>query len=108
MTVMLIIIRELVQYYKNLRLKNLHNVIVGHLNINSIRNKFEKLLYRKINSYINTYLNSGICGFREAFSAQYCLITMTEKIKNVLDKGGIGGALLTELSKAFDCIQHDI
>ena len=33
---------------------------------------------------------------------------MTEKIKNVLDKGGIGGALLTDLSKAFDCIQHNI
>ena len=33
---------------------------------------------------------------------------MTEKIKNVLDKGGIGGALLTDLSKAFDCIQHDL
>ena len=69
---------------------------------------FEKLLYQQINSYINKYLNSGLCGFREGFSAQHCLITMTEKIKNVLDKGGIGGALLTDLSKAFDCIQHDL
>ena len=57
---------------------------------------------------MNTYLNSGLCGFREGFSAQHCLITMTEKIKNVLDKGGIVGALLTDISKAFDCIQHDL
>ena len=69
---------------------------------------FGKLLYQQINSYIKTYLNRGLCGFRESFSAKHCLITMTEKIKNVLDKGGIGGALLTDLKKAFDCIQHDL
>ena len=32
---------------------------------------------------------------------------MTERIENVLDKAGIGGAFLLDLSKAFDCIQHD-
>ena len=25
-----------------------------------------------------------------------------------LDKGGLGGALLTDLSKALDCIKHDL
>ena len=33
---------------------------------------------------------------------------MVEKWKEALDKGGSGGALLTELSKAFDCIKHDL
>ena len=32
---------------------------------------------------------------------------MVEKWKEVLDKGGLGGALLMDLSKAFDCIKHD-
>ena len=32
---------------------------------------------------------------------------MVEKWKEALDKGGLGGALLTNLSKAFDCIKHD-
>ena len=59
---------------------------------------FEKLLYQQINSYINTYLNSGLCGLRVGFSFHYFLITMTEKIKNVHDKGEICGALLTDLS----------
>ena len=33
---------------------------------------------------------------------------MVEKWKEVLDKGGLGGTLLTDLSKAFDCIKHDL
>ena len=33
---------------------------------------------------------------------------MVEKWKWALDKGSLGGALLTDLSKAFDCIKHDL
>ena len=31
---------------------------------------------------------------------------MTEKFKESIDKGNVFGALLTDLSKAFDCIDH--
>ena len=33
---------------------------------------------------------------------------MVEKWKEALDKGALGVALLPNLSKAFDCIKHDI
>ena len=69
---------------------------------------FEKLLSQQINSYIKMYLCDDLCGFREGFSSQHCLTVMIESIREVLDKGGIAGALLTDLSKAFDCIQHDL
>ena len=35
-------------------------------------------------------------------------MTIFEKWEDLWDKGGLGGALLTNLSKAFDCIKHDI
>ena len=33
---------------------------------------------------------------------------MTEKFKESIDKGNAFGALLTDLSKAFDCIDHTL
>ena len=33
---------------------------------------------------------------------------MTEKFKESVDKGNAFGALLTDLSKAFDCIDHTL
>ena len=46
--------------------------------------------------------------FSSRFNTQNCLLVMIEKWKEVLDKGGLGGPLLTNLSKAFDCIKHDL
>ena len=33
---------------------------------------------------------------------------MIEKWKKSVDNGGVFGALLTDLSKTFDCISHDL
>ena len=33
---------------------------------------------------------------------------MTEKWKTAVDNGGVFAALLTDLSKALDCIPHDL
>ena len=46
------------------------------------------------------------CGFRQRFSAQYCLISITEQWKKVTDKGKTFPALLTDSSKAFDSLLH--
>ena len=46
--------------------------------------------------------------FSKRFSAQHCLLTMIEKWKKCLDNKGYCGALLTDLSKAFDCIPHNL
>ena len=58
--------------------------------------------------YFNHILSKWQCGFRKGFSTQHCLLVMTEKWRKCLDKGGISGAILTDLSKAFDCILHNL
>ena len=47
------------------------------------------------------------CGFRKEFSAQHCLIAMIEKWRQSLDSGRQVAAVLSDLSKAFDCIDHE-
>ena len=47
-------------------------------------------------------------GYRKGYSSQHSLIAMFEKWKENLDKGGECGALFVDLSKVFDCLQHDL
>ena len=45
-------------------------------------------------------------GFRKGFYTQHCLVSMIEKWKESVDKGGAFGALMTDLSKVFDSLNH--
>ena len=69
---------------------------------------YEKCLYKQIRNYKEDILTNFQCGFRKGFNAQQCLTVMIEKAKGIMDKGGHFSALLTDLSKAFDCLPHDL
>ena len=69
---------------------------------------FERLYCNQIEQYIEPYLSTYQCGFRKNFSAQNCILLLIEKWKKCLDKKGACGVLLTDLSKAFDCLRHDL
>ena len=65
-------------------------------------------MYDQIYAYIDNYLSPYLCGFRKGFSTQHCLTVMLECWKKAIDKGKLAGALLTDLSKAFDCINYEL
>ena len=65
-------------------------------------------MYIQIYEYLNKILSKWQCAFRQVYSAQHCLLVMVEKWKQCLDNGGVSGALLKDLSKAFGCILHDL
>ena len=69
---------------------------------------FERYIYNQMNEYFDKILSKYQCGFRKGFSTQHCLLLMLERFKIALDKKGSYGALLTDLSKAFDCLSHDL
>ena len=74
----------------------------------NISKVYERCLYDQISNFFEDVFSKYQCGFRKGYSAQHCLLVMIEKWKKIVDYGGVFGALLTDLSKAFDCIPHDL
>ena len=42
------------------------------------------------------------------YNAEHCLQVITEKMKEARDKNKVRAAVLTDLTKAFDCLKHDL
>ena len=61
-----------------------------------------------MSAYITNYLSPFYCGFRKDFSTQHALSRLLEKWKISLDSGWKIGAIFLDLSKAFDCLRHDL
>ena len=76
--------------------------------MNLMSKVYERCLYDQMSEFFDNIFSKYQCGFRKSYSAQYCLLVMIEKWKEVVDNGGAFGALLTDLSKAFDCIPHNL
>ena len=58
--------------------------------------------------YLNQIFPKYQCGYRKGYKAQHCLMTMIEKWRKFLGIEGHAGALLPDLSKAFDCMVHEL
>ena len=69
---------------------------------------FEKLICRQLLNHFDNILSKFQCGFRKGYNLQHCLLLMIDKWKKAVDNNKVLGALLTDLSKAFDCICHDL
>ena len=65
-------------------------------------------MQKQINDYISNFLYTYLCGYRKGFSTQLALLSLIKKWKKALDNKGFGGAVLMDLSKAFDTINHDL
>ena len=69
---------------------------------------FERSMFKQMSSFFDDIFSKYQYGFRKGFSTQQCLLALLEKWKRSIDRGKVFGALLTDLSKAFDCLNHDL
>ena len=69
---------------------------------------FEQIIYDQLSEYLKRCLNSIFCRFIKAHSTQHALFKLLQAWQEELDKGGFVGTILMDLSKAYDCLPHDL
>ena len=74
----------------------------------SVSKVFEKIIQKQFSSFIDEVLSPFLCSYRQCFKIQYALLSLIEKWKNTLDNKGYTGAVLMDLFKAFDTINHEL
>ena len=58
--------------------------------------------------HFDTILSHLLSGFRQGYSTQHALCRVIESWKRCLDTKVIVGTILMDLSKAYDCMPHDL
>ena len=85
---------------------------IGNYRPVSILNCFSKIydrfLHNQIASFSNEFLSDFISAFKKGYSTNHVLMRLIENWKTALHKNLFTGAVLMDLSKAFDCIPPDL
>ena len=61
-----------------------------------------------MSSFVDNVISPCLCGFRKGYSTQHALLLLMNKINKSLDLKQKVGLMMMDLSKAFDCISHDL
>ncbi len=98
---------EIMPLYKkgdNLKKENYRPVSV----LSCVSKIFEGVIVDQLSQYFEAHLSEYVSGFRKGHDCQSVLFRFNECIKSHLDNNQVAGAVLTDLSKAFDCLPHDL
>ena len=70
---------------------------------------FEKYILSKLShSFLNNILSNKISAYRKGYSSQHVLLKLTEEWRKMLDQNKVVGVVIMDLSKAFDCLPHEL
>ena len=74
----------------------------------AISKVFERIFFDQISDFMADKLSPILSGFRKRYSTQHALLYMLHNWQREIDQGKRVGVVLMDLSKAFDCINHDL
>ena len=69
---------------------------------------FGRTMFIQMPTFFEDIFHKQQCGFHKDYNIQQCLLKMLEKGKGSIDEGKVFGELLTDLSKAFVCLHHEL
>ena len=62
----------------------------------------------QLNTYFRDIFDEASSAFRTEYSCQDTILALTEKFKKAIKEHQSAGAILMDLSKAFDCMPHKL
>ena len=69
---------------------------------------YERFLNDSLSNFTDKILSKFVSAYRKSYSSNHFLLKLIEEWKKSLDDKNIIGAVLMDLSKAFDWIPHDL
>ena len=69
---------------------------------------FERVFLQQMSNFVSNIISPYLCGFRKGYSTQHALLRLMNKLNISLDKKHKVGLFMMDLSKAFDCVPHDL
>ena len=76
--------------------------------LNCFSKIFENVKKGQMMPFIQNHLSIFLSTYRSCYSSQYVPIRLIEEWRQKLANDDFVGAVLMDLSKAFDCISHDL
>ena len=69
---------------------------------------FERFLLNQLLPFIDKMMSSLLSAYRSRYNTQHVLLRLIEQWRACLDYNKVVGGILMDLSKAFDCLPHDL
>ena len=69
---------------------------------------YEKVLKNMLVEKMNDHFSPFVAAYRENYNTQHVLIRLLQEWRLYLDNNYFVGDVMTDLSKAFDCIPYDL
>ena len=76
--------------------------------LNCFSKVYENIIKRRLTNSMYNNISSFISAYRKNYNTQHVMIRLLEEWRENLDKNYVVGGVLMDLSKAFDCIAHDL
>ena len=76
--------------------------------LHTVSKIYERCINKQLEEYFQALFSIYQCGFRKGCSVINALLPVIEKWRKSFGTGGAFGALLTDLSKAFDCLPNEL
>ena len=76
--------------------------------LNCFSKVYERFIHENLMSLVTNFLSDFISAYRKGYCTNHVVLRLTENWKAALDSNLFTGAVLMDLSKAFDYISHDL